>query len=728
MYERVDIDKVANGLATCLNMLVTPQGPVIRRLGTAFVAAIKNGTAYAKLIEFNFSQTQNFVIVASAGNFRFYADGAVLLAGTLPTWAIVTAYHVGDAVVAGGVNYYCILANTGLAPIANPLNWYAMPGTGEYEIPNPYNQSDLSTLHYVQSGDVITLVHPNYPPQELQRLGNTQWVLAPIAFSSAFTPPTAVTAVATAPHASVTETFKYQVTTVDSLGVQESLPSTASGAVTNDLTVTGDYNTITWTAATVPSGQTIGAYNVYKSINGGAFGYAGQVPYGVNTFTDNNITPDMGQTPPQNTTIFNSAGNYPGAVCYYEQRKFFGGTINQPSNCWATQSGTENNMDYSIPSQASDALRFGIYARGQNQILHLVQSLDLIAFTASNEFRIYTASGDALTPSSLAIKSQAQNGAANVMPITSNNFVVYPQYNGGRLRELSFDWTIQGYKSADLCLLAQHLFDGETIVDMAYTHTPNPIVWAINSAGVLLGLTYVPDQDIRAWHQHVTDGVFESCCSIPENGADRLYVIVKRTVNGNTVRYLEYIDPPLVVNLMNAFYVDAGASFTSSTGPVSSIAGLNWLEGETVAILADGYVMSQQVVTGGVVNLDFAATLVQVGLPFTAQLITPPPIIQGDADMGQSRVKDVNDIWVRVVDSGAFMAGPYTGNAAVDVPNLVQVTTGVFAPSAPTPLVSDILQVAITSSLNESSQVMVLMSDPLPLTVVGMTLEVAVGG
>jgi hypothetical protein len=625
-------------------------------------------------------------------------------------------------------------------------------------------------------------------------------VLASISFASVYSPPSGVSAAATAPNAQYLETFEYQVTALDTIGSEESLPCAATASISNDLSVSGDFNTVTWTAAVPPSGLSIGAYNIYKAINGGAFGFVGQVPFGTNRFIDNNLTPDMTQTPPQSETVFGSAGNYPGAVCYYEQRRFFAGSNDQPQNVWATQSGTESNMNYSIPSQDSDALRFGIWAKGQNQILHLVQSIDLMALTASNEFRIYTASGDALTPSTLTIKSQAQNGAANVQPVTVNNFVIYPQFNGGRLREMSFDWTIQGYKTVDLCLLAQHLFDGFSIQDLAFTHTPNPVVWAINSEGVLMGLTYVPDQQVTAWHQHTTGAAggdaFESCCSIPENGADRLYVVVRRTVNGETVRYVEYLDPPSVQPLADCFYVDCGLSlvmpegrytlsgstltgtiaghgFTtgesqffsfSDAGIVSTAAfvvtvidandfslvvsgataasgslaeltptvgGLSWLEGESVSILADGFVMADRVVSGGSITLDFPANTVQVGLPFSAVLVTPPPAIAGDPDLSASRVKAVNDVWVRVLESGGFWAGPFTGNAAVDAVNLVQanlVSEFTFDPAVPGPLVSDVLQLGLVSDFSESGQVLLQMSDPLPLTVCGVTLEVAVGG
>lgn len=666
LFGRMDVSHVANGLATCRNFIVMPHGVVSNRPGTQYVNKVKNSTNFTRLIQFSFSNTQTFCIEMGAGYFRFHTLGATLLSGGVP-----------------------------------------------YEIANPYAQADLSSIHYVQSGDVITLVHPNYAPMELSRYSNTNWVLSTISFVSKTSAPSSASCAATYPNAGSPQNFKYQITALNSLGYEESAPSSTTNIVSNDLTITGNYNTINWTSVT-------GAvrYNVYKYAQG-TFAFIGQTS--ALTFTDTNILADMTRTVPQSDPVFIGAGNYPATVAYYEQRRYFAGTNNQPMSVWATQPASSYNMNYSIPSQDSDALRFTIAAQRSNSIRHLIPGQDLLLMTGSTEWRINTPSGGAITASALEIKPQASNGTTTVMPVQVNNFTIYPSSQGGHVRELSYQWQSSGYLSNDLCLLAKHLFDYSTISDMCFSRSPTPIVWAINNSGSLLGLTYVPEQQVAAWHKHdTTNGVFESCVTVTEGNQDALYVIVKRVINGQTVRYIEVLNNRYFATQSDAFFVDSGITYSGS--PATVFSGLSWLEGQTVSILGDGAVMPQQVVTGGTITLPYAVSKAQIGLPITADLITPPIIAQGDPTMGQSRVKSINKAWVRVYNSGAFSIGP-------DATRLTAIKGRHYesAGSAPA-LITDEIPLFILPNFNQSGEVMVRQYDPLPLTVVDVTVEATFGG
>lgn len=667
LFGRLDLAKVQSGLDTCRNFIIMPHGVASNRPGFQYVNEVKASANATRLIQFSFSSTQTFVIELGAGYFRFHKNGATLLSGGVP-----------------------------------------------YEVANTYAQADLADIHYVQSGDVVTLVHPSYPPKELKRLSNTNWTLTNITFASQTVAPSpAPVAVATTATAGTNKNYKYVVTALNSLGYEESPASTASNTVANDLTITGNYNTITWTAVT---GSV--RYNVYKYA-GGTYGYIGQTT--ALTLTDDNIIADLTKTIPIIDATFASAGNYPSSVCYYEQRRFFAGTNNQPQNIWATQSASDYNMSYSIPSQASDSLRFKVAAQRANAIKHLIPALDLMMMTASTEWRIFSGSGSALTASSLTIKSQAQNGASNVQPITVNNFILYAGDQGGHLREMSYQWQSSGYLSNDVSLLAPHLFDYNTITDMTFSRAPTPILWAINNAGALLGLTYVPEQQVSAWHKHdTTNGVFESCVTVTENNADVLYVIVNRIINGATKRYIECLHTRNFTAPADAFFVDCGLTYSGAA--TTSLTGLSHLEGQAVAILADGAVMPQQVVSGGAITLPYAASTVQVGLPITADLITAPASTPQDATLGQSRVKNLNRAWVRVYNSGLFSVGP---NAS----KLTPIKSRHFeAPGSPPVLITDEIPLFILPNFNPSGQIMIRQSDPLPLTVVDVTVEVAMGG
>jgi hypothetical protein len=271
MFGRIDDAKYQVGLATCRNFIAKPQGPVQNRAGFAFVREVKDSTKKVRLIPFTYSTTQTMVIECGAGYFRFHTQGATLLSGGVP-----------------------------------------------YEIANPYAEADLFDLHFVQSADVLTIVHPNYAPRELRRLGATNWTLTTVSFAAPVAAPTGVTATATG---TGTASYSYVVTTIASDQVSESAASSAA-TCTNNLFTTGNKNTISWAAVA-------GAwrYNVFKQ-SGGLYGYIGQTDG--TSIVDDNIAADMSKTPPIYDSVFGSTGEYPGAVSYFEQRRCFAGTINKP--------------------------------------------------------------------------------------------------------------------------------------------------------------------------------------------------------------------------------------------------------------------------------------------------------------------------------------------------------------------------------------------------------------
>jgi hypothetical protein len=461
------------------------------------------------------------------------------------------------------------------------------PGTGlPYEVATSYASGDLFDIHYVQSADVLTLVHPNYPPAELRRLGATNWTLTNIVFTPSIAAPTSV-AVAASPgykskissmssaspaiittvanHALVlgdgiyvqgetgltdgfyqvtnipkdgtgapilnelsigdydgnsigggtysgsgtiqygTKVFNidihYAVTAIATNGVDESALSTDCHVV-NNLDVTGSYNTITWAAVTGAS-----RYRIYEKRNG-LWGFIGETTE--LTFTDDNIAPDMGLTPPTYDTVFAGVGDYPGSVSYFEQRRCFAGTLNQPQNVWMTKSGTESNMSYSLPTTDSDRIAFRVAAREANTIRHIMPLTQLLLLTSSAEVRVSPVNADAITPTSISVRPQSFVGTNNVPPSIINNSIVCCAARGGHVREIGYSWQANGFVTGDLSLRAAHLFDNLSILDQCFVKAPRQIVWFVSSSGKLLGLTYVPEEQVGAWHEHDTDGTFES--------------------------------------------------------------------------------------------------------------------------------------------------------------------------------------------------------------------------
>lgn len=717
LYGRLDLAKRQDGLALSRNFQTLPHGPAINRPGTEFVSEVKNSANATRVIPFSYNNTQTFAIELGAGYFRWHTAAATLLYSDGAAWSNATNYVIGDIAKSGGVNYYCIKAHINQVP-PNATYWYAMPTAPNiYEIPNPYAAADLMDIHYVQSADVLTLVHPSYAPMELRRYGATNWQMS----TPVFTPPANVlTGVAVSNNGAGTTptTYYYVVTTVATAGLEESVASSPV-SVGNDLTAAGRTNTVSWTDPST-AGTNI-RYYVYKASNG-IYGYIGQATG--TSFVDNNITPDVTKTPPiaDTTAAFTGAGNYPAAVSYYQQRRLFGGTSGAPQNFWGTRSGTESNMSYTIPVLSDNRIAVRIAAREASAIRHIVPAGSLLLLTATCEWRCTAATnGDVLTPASINIAPQSYIGASNVIPVVVNNIVLYAAARGGHIRELSYSWQASGYISGDVSLMAPHLFDYYTIVDMAYGRGPIPTLWAVSSTGALLSMTYVPEQQISAWSHHDTaaSGVFESCCTITENNEDMLYLVVRRTIGGVTKRFIERLHTRNFATLADAFFVDCGATYSGA--PATTISGLTWLEGQTVNILGDGAVFSPTVVTGGAITLSQACSKVTVGLPITAQLETLPVAAQIDGGYAQGRQKNVNRAWLRVYRSSGILVGP-------DFNNLVpykQRTTESYG--SPPNLVSDEIEIVLTPEWGASGQVCVQQTDPLPLDISSMTLEVAMG-
>jgi hypothetical protein len=806
MFGRIDDAKYQQGAAKMRNFIAKPQGPAQNRPGFKFVKEVKDSTKPTRLLSFTFNTVQTMVIEMGHEYFRFHTQGLTLQYVDGAAWNSGTNYTVGDIAKYSGTNYYAKTAHSNSQP-PNATNWYALPADMTYEIPSPYQQDaqdqELFDLHYVQSADVMTLVHPNHPPRELRRLGATKWELKLIDFGSPIAAPGNVAVAAYIPSSASINTDTYQaheyvVTSIAANLVDESAQS-SSASVNNNIFVTGAKNTVTWNAVAAAD-----RYRVYKN-QGGIYGFIGETTS--TTIIDDNIGPDFSVTPPIYENDFVGSGNYPGAVSYFEQRRVFAGTNNAPQNIWMTKSGTESNMSFGLPIRDDDRIEFRVAAREANTIRHIVPLTNLLMLTGSAEWRVTSVNSDAITPTSISVKPQSYVGANNAQPVIVNNSMVYAASRGGHVRELGYNWQANGFITGDVSIRAAHLFDNFEIVDIGMAKAPLPVVWFVNNQGLLLGLTYVPEQQIGAWHQHDTDGLFESVAVVSEGADDVVYCVIKRTINGATKRYIERMGTRIYATQRDSFFVDSGSTYdgtntdnsrtvtisggtnytrgesvtvttnynlfqappsvadvddaivivdgtdtyrcviistTSATvatarlerdlpAPLrntgltsyevarNTISGLNYLEGKTVSILADGAVHPQRVVSSGTIVLERAASVAHIGLQYNSDLQSLPLALQVEA-FGQGRVKNINHVWLRVLESSGIFAGP----SADKLIEAKQRTTEPYG--EPPRLKTQDIKIMLTPTWQDNGQLFVRQTDPLPLTVVALTLEVAIGG
>lgn len=686
MWGRIDDGKYQTGLAECRNFMVRPQGPIENRPGTTFVSFAKFNDKRVRLVPFVYSSDQSMVLEMGDGYMRFHSQGLTLMNGGVP-----------------------------------------------YEIITPFTEQMLFDIHYVQSADVMTFVHPSCPPQELRRFGALDWRIGATDFAPT-APPADVLATATVSDGMPPSiTYSYVVTRVRDGDGSESTASAAS-SVTNNLYVTGNKNTITWTAGDAGTRE----YLVYK-MQGGLFGYIGRTTG--TSLVDDNIGPDMSRTPPHyDDTLQN---NPPAAVSYYEQRKVFAGSWAMPQQVWMTRSGTESQMTYSMPVRDDDRISFRVAAREVNAIRHIVPLSNLLLLTAAGEWRVTSVNSDAITPTSVSVKPQSYVGSSNVQPLVVNNTALFASERGNHIHEIGYNWQANGYITSDLSLRNAGLFDLGRIVDMAYQKAPYPVVWAVNYDGRLFGLTYVPEQQVGAWHVHTTqDGMFETCCVVPDLPfTDSLYVVVKRKLNGQERRCIERMHWRVVQNdgvkdAVDAYFVDCGVSYGGAA--ISTLGGLGHLNGMKVNVLADGVALPPQTVVNGVINLPRPASTIQAGLPIDAYVRTLPATAMNDTALGQGRLKNVNKVWLRVQRSGAFYVGParnmmrewraptWPGGEYGAASSPAGMGINVSTNGA---LSSGEVEVPIDGVwMQGGGQVYIEQRSPLPLTVLGMTAEIVFGG
>lgn len=756
-YARVDLARYYTALKTCRNYHILPEGGAQNRPGTKLVAEVKNSAAKTRLIPFQFSVEQTYILEFGNLYIRFISMGGQVTSGGLP-----------------------------------------------YEIASPYTTAQLFDLKFTQSADVMTIVHPDHAPRELARLAPTNWTLTPIVFEPSIDAPTGLSASPRTGGSGDTTTYEYRVTAVSSVStgsVESWASNTASVASWDDKPGA----TLTWSAVT-------GAdhYNVYKNRGTGRFGFVGQSS--TTSFSDINITPDGENTVPIGYNPFDG-GNNPSVVGFFQQRMVFAASVANPQTVWMSRTGDFHNFGYSEPGKDDDGLEFVIASEQVNQIRHLVSLRDLLAMTSGAEIAISGGTESGVTKDNISAIEQSYFGSSNVTPAIYANTALYVQARGGKLSTLAYNYVSDGFQPQDVSVLSSHLLRGYSVQDMAFTLAPNGILWMVRNDGLLLGFTFLPDQQVYAWHWHDTDGQVESVASVPEDDEDALYLIVRRTINGATKRYIERLESRQLTKsgggdywFDRAFFVDCGLTYdgrrsgsavltggtdwkypnpltltvgsatfdagmigrsvimygggnessigdlltvkiTAFTSPTvvtvepqtlvpeslrgisatrwglaaTTISGLGHLEGETVSALADGNVAPQMVVSGGSVELDGPSLVAHIGLPITADFETLDiTLANNQAFLGAK--KRINQLVVLCQESRGIFAGPDFDH----LKEFKQRSTENYG--EPIELLTGRAEMVIPCKWDSYGRMVIRQSDPLPLTILGVMPNVQSGG
>lgn len=407
--------------------------------------------------------------------------------------------------------------------------------------------------------------------------------------------------------------------------------------------------------------------------------------------------------------------DYPSANTQYDQRRIFAGTYVNPVKVWMTNAGQQDLMMYHLPTMADDRISLEAVTSDADRIIHAVALDSLILFSRSAELRVFTQNSDSLSPDSVAVRAQSYVGSNNVQPIICNANVLYGAARGGHLRVLNYAYSAQGYQSADLSLVCPHLFDNYEIKDIALSKAPVQVVWVITSNGKLNALTYYPEQEIKAWSVFETQGDFESCCVVSEGKEDHLYCVIKRTINGETRRYverLEYINIPddaASYRQLDSFIDNTGVTMADTDDGVM-LTGLEHLNGCYVLPFIDGMAHKPVQVVDGSIRIAQNGANIAVGLPYVSRLTTVP-ITSSEAQAGmQSFSKNPSEIYLRCRFDGDIWAEATGSNEMWQVQRDDLAFSGQLKDS-------QTLHVNLTSAWQKNGQITIEHRDQLPLEI-----------
>ena len=724
---RSDISRYENAVEKLENFLILSAGAAQNRPGSKFVGDVKDSSKITRLIPFVFNTEQTYIIELSDLFMRFYTNNGRLVesAKTITDVSqadpgIVTSaghgYNNGDWVIISDIvgmtelnGKTFIVANSGATFTLQDLDGNDIDTTGftAYDsggeankvvtLASPYTEAQLFDVQFAQTADIMYFAHESHAPRQLVRTSATVFTLSTVAFKGG-------PFVDRAPSPALTITA--------SLDTGAGITLSASAALWNanhvgalwrikdgyvKITVFTNSTTVTADVQLNQAGQP-GDLNT----GGGASGNWNEGAWSV----------DQG---------------FPGVVSFHEQRIVYARSPGSPQKFWGSAIRTfDDFFDAQLITQtASDSYNFTIATEQVNVIRWLSSGKKALNIgTFGGNFSASSGSTNVpITPTNIVVQRDTTYGAASILPERIGNFVYYIQRNLKVMRELGFNFDIDDNIAADMTLLSDQILGVSGAKQLAYQQAPGNILWAVRADGEVATLTRQQEQEVIGWSRQIFGGAFQTGIAVCESvvvipglaGDDQVWVITKRTINGTTRRYVEFIMPQTFDDQDDSFFVDSGLSLdvaktitgatkanpvvitsnghgfsngdqikivdvvgmtelngnsylvasktpntfelqdlssvninglaftTYITGGevremVLTVSGLDHLEGETVAIYADGVTQDQEVVSSGAVTISSKAAKIHVGLPYVPE-INGLPLVDGSAT-GTGRTKE----------------------------------------------------------------------------------------
>lgn len=723
---RVDLDKYQFALLKAENCLIKPYGPVYKRPGMKYVSAIKNADNACILVPFNSGQGFDYLLEIGPAYIRVFKYGAMLK-----------------------------------------------------EVSTPFTADDLKELRFTQSADVMFITSGKYPVKQLARYSDTDWRLSDFEITEQYFDDTLNLAVGTITpsektgnitlNASVdmfssgmvggsiqikqsiaSVTVKAENNTSGSVFVGDQWKVVTGGTWTGKFTIEKSLDGSTWEEYRSYSGTnnfnptetgTVAEYmylRVVCNITSGTctvnltalpYTHVGEVK--ITGFNNTKqitatVTKQLGATTATDDFAmgaWNGAFGYPKTSCFFQDRLCFGGSSKQPYVLWMSRTGDYGNfgVEKAGGSVTDDsAIAKPLVSRKQFKIKHLVASNDLLILTEGNEWTI--SGSDVVTPANCAPKAQDTRGCGDCEPLVIGGKIVFVQGRGSTVRDMGYSFETDSYGGNDLTLLAKQIIDGVSIVDSAYKQEPDSIIYFVRSDGALACLSYVIEQKVYAWSTIKTNGFVEAVSVVQEGAEDFVYLAVRRTINGKTVRNIEmFSNNPKSITPNAHIMLDSAKVFVSEEG--ANTFSVPHLAGMKVDVVGDGRAyMNRSVGTDGVLTLPATIHNAVIGLPYTMLIELPNVEIRtGDGTM-QGRYKQVSGGTIRLSNS-------LGGEAGLTFTNMDMIQYDEFLAVNDIQLFNgDKKYTPPPCDFNFEGRVCLRSNDPYPFNVLMITRQVTFGG
>ncbi len=697
MVGRVDYERIRSSLRVCKNLIPRVTGSATRRPGTYHCDEVRDSSKATRVVKFKYSTLQAYVLEFSDQAIRFKKNGGPIHDVTLTitnatqTTPVVVTYtgtdpSNGDHVdisgvvgmtelngrrfkvsnVNGGANTFELETVDGTDVPGTSYTGYISGGVAErvYQISSPYLEADLFQLSFTQNADTLYIWHPDYQERTLARSSDTSWTLSATVL-------------------------------IDGPCLSENTTSTTltpSAATGSGVTVTASSTT------GINGGQGFLTTDVGRLIRmkqGSTWGYcqitARASTTSITVTVINTLTSTAAKTV-WKLGLWSETTGYPACGTFYGDRLYRAGVPEQPDRIDGSKVGEYLDMS----TTATDGTVTDSHAVSRRLNEDDVQAVrwirgtgnGLIVGTLEGEWLVSPSTNtEAITPTNIDAKMSTPYGSAQIQPVKAGTSVVFVESGNRRVREAVYQYYDNLLQVMDLTILSEHVTKGDYdpaspgdglstvarsgVVELAYQRKPIPIVWAVRQDGVLLGNTYSKDEKVTGWHRHVLGGwsnaektahaEVESCCVIPSSDetVDELWMVVKRYINGRTVRYNEFLTRPWEQGEAqeDAYFVDGGLTYNGA--PTAVITGLYHLAGETIQVLVDGATHPDVVVSEtGSITLTHPVSVAHAGYSYQSDGQLFRLDVGAEDGTAQGKTQRIHKVTFRLYDTLGLSVGP----------------------------------------------------------------------